>query len=149
MAESTEWTVATLKEHLEKLSVIDDRYRNERDRRYAEVAQARAEALKIKEEADKAALQLARDIQVYKDEKANELRSQIERERGTYVTQSDLKGATEKIEALIAPLLEFRSGEQGRRQGIGVSTGVLVSAITVGATIIGIIIVVANVLTTH
>jgi hypothetical protein len=53
----------------------------ERDRRYAEVATEKEKALRIKDAGDEKALNLARDIQVYKDEKANELRSQIERER--------------------------------------------------------------------
>ena len=61
----------------------------ERDRRYAEVAAEREKTLKMKEDADQAALQLSRDAQTYKDEKANELRSQIESERGIYMTRSE------------------------------------------------------------
>jgi hypothetical protein len=97
----------TLREHLESLHVSDDR-------RYAEVAVEREKALKIKEVADLAALELARQIQTYKDEKANELRSQIERERGSYATQQDLKGATDKLEAIIAPLLANLAASRGK-----------------------------------
>jgi hypothetical protein len=71
-------------------------------------------ALKIKETADLAALQLAREIQTYKDEKANELREQISRERGMYVTQDQMKGAVDRIEALLNPLTEYVSGQQGK-----------------------------------
>lgn len=96
----------TLREHMEALNV-------ERDRRYAEVNVEREKALKIKETADLAALNLAREIQTYKDEKANELRSQIERERGTYATQSDLKALGDKIETQLKPILQYIASAQG------------------------------------
>jgi hypothetical protein len=127
----------TLREHLEALRVAEEKFREERDRRYAEVNVEKEKALKIKETADLAALQLAREIQTYKDEKANELRSQIERERGSYATQTDLKSAVEKVEALIKPLSEFVSSQQGRSTGLSDGTkllialaGVLFTAIT-------------------
>ena len=77
-----------LQEYLAAVRESDLRFEAERDRRYTEVNLEREKALKIKETADRAALELAREIQTYKDEKANELRSQIEGERGTYVTQN-------------------------------------------------------------
>ena len=95
----------------------DDRFQSERDRRYAEVALEREKALKIKEQADRDALGLAREIQTYKDEKANELREQISRERGEYVTQSQLKGVTDKVEATMKPVLDYVSSQQGRSSG--------------------------------
>ena len=107
--------MVTLREHLEALN-------READRRYSEVNVEREKALKIKEEADRRALELADSIQQYKDEKANELRSQIERERGSYATQADLKGLGEKLEALIKPLSEFVSAQQGR-PAAGQTTG--------------------------
>lgn len=82
----------------------DRRYKEvseERDRRYSEVFLEREKAQKIKETADLAALKLAREIQTYKDEKANDLRSQIERERGEYVTRSDQASMVDKFESLI------------------------------------------------
>jgi hypothetical protein len=127
----------SLREHLEALQaqrdrydialrIADEKFRTERDRRYAEVSVEREKALKIKEVADLAALQLAREIQTYKDEKANELRSQIERERGSYATQSDLRGSTEKVEALIKPLSEWMSSQQGRSTGLSDGTKLLI-----------------------
>lgn len=110
MSES-EWTIGTLKELLETLA-------RERDRRYAEVNVEREKALKIKEEADKAALGLAREIQTYKDEKANELREQISSERGLYATKEDVVNASEKLEAMIKPLAEFASTSRGRSGGL-------------------------------
>jgi len=124
------WTVDTLKaladereQHRAELAV-------ERDRRYTEIASEREKALKIKETADRDALGLAREIQTYKDEKANELRSQIERERGSYATQSDLKYVGDKLEGIIKanqlryeqahkPLADWMATQQGRGSGIG------------------------------
>jgi Flp pilus assembly protein TadB len=75
---------------------------DERDKRYAEVNIEREKALAILKEADNKALELAREIQIYKDEKANELREQINSERGLYVTHAELK-----------PLMEFVLSQQG------------------------------------
>jgi len=126
----------------------------ERDRRYAEVASEREKALKIKEEADKNALLLARDIQTYKDEKANELRSQIERERGSYVTKTELISAVKEIDTKIisavkeidtkiAPLLNYVSSQQGQTKGVSTiwafAVGGIGILVGIGTVIIGII----------
>ena len=113
-AEESGWTLQTFKVYTDALRDADGRFAAERDRRYTEVSQEREKALKIKEEADKAALGLAREIQTYKDEKANELRSQIERERGSYVTQQELRQTVEKLEAVLKPLSEYVTSQQGR-----------------------------------
>jgi hypothetical protein len=113
---SSEWTIATLKALMDEREQARAALAEERDRRYAEVALEREKALKIKETADLAALQLAREIQTYKDEKANELRSQIERERGSYATKDDLANATREIAATLKPLSEFVSGQRGGQQ---------------------------------
>jgi hypothetical protein len=127
---SSEGTDISLREYFEALRHADDttkqwifRFYEERDRRYSEVAAQRENALKIKEEADKRALDLQAETQAYKDEKANELRSQIERERGAYVTQAELK-----------PIVEFVNRQQGRSSGISTSAAVVyaVAALLVG-----------------
>lgn len=69
-----------LREYFEALRVADQR------------------ALQIKEVADKDALRLAREIQTYKDEKANELRSQIEREQGERATKKELQDLADRIQ---------------------------------------------------
>lgn len=51
-----------LRTHLAALRVADEKFAAERDRRYSEVAAERAKALQIKDEADKTALSLARQI---------------------------------------------------------------------------------------
>jgi len=103
----------TLKEHLEKVRELELRFQEERDRRYTEVALEREKALKIKETADLAALQLAREIQTYKDEKANELREQISSERGLYATKDDIGNLVEKVDGLIKPVQNWQAKATG------------------------------------
>lgn len=126
-------------EHWAALRAADNRFYEERDRRYAEVAQEREKALKIKETADRDALGLAREIQTYKDEKANNLRTQIEGERGLYVTRMELQAATEKLEAMLAPLASWASSQQGRSSGISAGWGYLVGAIGVAAAVVSLL----------
>jgi len=89
----------------------------ERDRRYSEVKSAEEKALKVKEQADEKALMLAREIQTYKDEKANELREQINSERGLYASKADLIAVSKEFTATIAPLVQFMSTMQGEKGG--------------------------------
>jgi len=109
-------TRVPLKDYIEALfSERELRYQEvsvERDRRYAEIDTEREKALKIKETADRDALELARAIQTYKDEKANELREQITSERGRYVTQPELRSAVDRIDALLKPISEYITGVQ-------------------------------------
>jgi hypothetical protein len=81
---------------------ISRRLWDERDRRYSEVAAERERALQIKQEADATALELARGIQSYKDEKANALRSQIESERGVYLTREEYDAKHQALANAIA-----------------------------------------------
>lgn len=104
------------------------------DRRYTEVNQEREKALLIEKAGNEKALVLARSLQDYKDEKANELRSQIERERGTYVTHTDLTGAIEKIEATLKPVVAYVEGQRGRSSGLNAGWGYLLGAATFVAT---------------
>ncbi len=108
----------TLQEHWETIRVSDEKFMAERDRRYTEVNTEREKALKIKEEADKAALGLAREIQSYKDEKANQLREQITGERGSFATKEDLAAAVREINATISPLAGFVTGQTASSAGV-------------------------------
>jgi hypothetical protein len=148
---SSAGTDVSLRELFELLRESDTKFHTERDRRYAEVASEREKALKIKEEADKAALGLAREIQTYKDEKANELREQIASERGLYVTKSELIAAIEKLEATVKPLSNFVTSQQGgkdqkteTRQSTSAIFGYVAGGIGVLATIITWIILLAS-----
>jgi hypothetical protein len=130
------WDANKLKVHYDALRTADRRFHDERDRRYSEVNIEREKALKIKEEADKAALGLAREIQTYKDEKANELREQIASERNLYATKNDVTAAVEKIEAEIRPLFEYATTQQGRSSGLNAGWGYLVGA---GGLLVGVV----------
>lgn len=114
---STDGTPISLKEHLAALREADLRFDAERDRRLTEVAVEREKALKIKETADLAALQLARADQTYKDEQANKLREQINSERNIYVTQDQLAAAVREMTSLVQPLTDFVAKQQGGRDG--------------------------------
>lgn len=122
------WTVGTYAAHNEALRQAEARFQAERDLRYTQLREAdqraleiksagEKEAKRIKEEADSKALTLERETQSYKDEKANELREQISRERGLYVTQQELKGVTDKIDATMKPILDFVATQQGEKGG--------------------------------
>ena len=115
------------------------RFDTERDRRYDEVSKEREKALKIKEEADKAALGLAREIQIYKDEKANELREQINSERGLYATKPDLAALGERIDATLRPLLSFMAAQQGEKGGRLSTQNLIIAMIGVAGTLIFIV----------
>jgi hypothetical protein len=110
---SYKWTPDLLAYHFMVLREADKSFNDERDRRYSEVNIEREKALKIKEEADKTALGLAREIQVYKDEKANQLREQISNERGTYPTKQELQATIREVLVTIAPLTEFMQLQRG------------------------------------
>ncbi len=118
------WTLEAYVAHNEAMRVKDaekealsEKYLNERDRRYSEVKQAEEKALRIKEEADKTALGLQRDNQQYRDEKGNELREQIERERGTYITRTEFK-----------PIADYVTGQSGPRAITGTTIAAFVAA---------------------
>ncbi len=102
------------KEYFEALATVNEKLAAERDRRYAEVKLAEEKALQIKATSDDKALLLARDIQDLKDEKANNLRNQIDAERGHYVTQDQHKSQSDKLEALIRPISELHDQPAGQ-----------------------------------
>jgi hypothetical protein len=106
-----------IREHFTALRDADHRFQEERDRRYTETNIEREKALKIKEQADRDALALARADQTYKDERANNLRTQLERERGDYATKDDLANLAAKFEATMDPVLKYVATAQGSRAG--------------------------------
>jgi vacuolar-type H+-ATPase subunit H len=140
------WTIDTLHAYMLALREADSELQRERDRRYTEIAQEREKALKIKETADRDALGLAREIQTYKDEKANELREQISSERGLYATKDDVAAAVGKLEAVIKPLIESNATHQGDRSGrlsqqqmfMVVLPGLVIALITIIGTVVGV-----------
>lgn len=97
----------------------------------------RAMALAIKEEADKAALELDRQIRAYKDEKQNEFRGALDDLSQQMATRRELSDAKDQIATVIKPLADYVSSQQGRSAGIGVSANVV-------ATLVGIMLVIAG-----
>jgi hypothetical protein len=105
------WTLEAYITHNEALL-------KERDKRYFEVAIEKEKAIRIKEVGDDKALNLAREIQTYKDEKANELRTQIDRERGTYATHADLTALSDKFDVTLKPILTYVTAQSGGPRAI-------------------------------
>lgn len=116
MEKNREFTPATvpLQLHLEALREADKALEAERDRRYAEVNIEREKALKIKETADLAALGLAREIQDYKDGKADNLREQTTNERHLYATKIEIENLGATFAVLVKPLSDYVAGQQGQ-----------------------------------
>lgn len=127
------WTLDTYAAHSDAMRACEEKFQAERDRRYTEVKAA-------KEQAEHVALVLARQIQTYKDEQANELREQINRERGLYASHVDLTALAEKFTVMHQPMLEFMASQRGRVGGAGDNrtiiawvVALLVSLIAIGS----------------
>jgi len=132
------WTIEAYVAHNEALRTAEEKFQAERDRRYAEVQIEREKALRIKERGDTAALLLAREIQTYKDMKANELREQISSERGLYATKPDLVTLSDKFAAAVKPLDDYVSVARGRGFGAQDNRTLIAWAITVIASLLAI-----------
>jgi vacuolar-type H+-ATPase subunit H len=132
------WTLDAYVVHNEALRQSEEKFQQERDRRYAEVKSAEEKALRVKEQADRDALGLAREIQSYKDEKANQLREQISSERGIYASKSDLRAEVEKLQATLAPIVAYVSTQQGGSRGMRDMWGWLIAAVMAGAALLNL-----------
>jgi len=122
MAETkTNDMAVSLKEHFDTVLALNDRLLTERDRRYTEVNIEREKALTIKEEADRRALELAREIQAFRDEKANGLLDLVKSERGSLATNKDIE-----------PLKAYVSSQTGRGVGMNALAGWMLSLFMAG-----------------
>lgn len=119
-------TDVSLREYEDSIEKWRYRFYEERDRRLTEVGVEREKALKIKEEADKAALELDRQIRAYKDEKQNEFRGALDDLSQKMATRRELEDTKGTIQVALKPLVDYVSAQQGRSQGIGVSANILV-----------------------
>jgi len=135
--------VVPLREHLAALDAEKElRYQQRYEAQQLATAAAFAaakEALSIKDEADRKALNLAREIQTYKDEQANRLREQINGERGLYATKDDLKASVEKLEVSVTPMISYIASQQGRSSGLDKGWAILIGAVTLAAAIFGMV----------
>ncbi len=107
----------SLKKHLRILRKADKELAKE-----LRIADERA--LRIKDAADDQALGLAREAQTYRDERANNLREQINLERGAYATKEELK-----------PVVDFMAKQQGRSSGLNSSYGMIFGILGLVATV--------------
>jgi hypothetical protein len=110
------WTLAAYIAHNEVIRAADQRFEDERDRRYTEVNIEKEKALKIKETADLAALQLARESQAYKEQQNDTLRDKSLRDSGIYATNEGVTHAINELRSsftdALKPLVDFVSGQK-------------------------------------
>lgn len=140
----SKWSLESYIVHNEALRVSDEKFHNERDRRYSEGNELRAVALKIKETADLRALDLERESQVYKDERNDVLRESTLKSTGNYATRDDLADVVKSMEKTLKPIVEYISGQQGLVKGTELTKSGMVTMIVVVSTIMGIIMMVGN-----
>lgn len=127
------WTLDAYVAHNEALRRAEKDFQVERDRRYKEVDDERANALKIKDKADANALALQSETQKYKDEKANELRAQIESERGLYVRKEELIPLSTYITEQRARNEQVQETKSGKQVNIDNSTKIIAVILTAAA----------------
>ena len=123
-----------------ELRLADQALARETDRRYTEGNELRARALKIKETADRDALELDRASQTYKEARNDALREQNLKETGIYATRDDLAMVVTRIEKTLKPLADFVSAQQGATKGSQITMGKIFASIAATGTIIGIVI---------
>lgn len=107
------WTVPELKGLLRE---ADRLLAEERDRRYTELRVADQRALQIKEEADRIALELARENQSLRDEKANGLLAQMKEERAHFPTRQEVIALLDKFDTRLTPVEDFILGQRSATQ---------------------------------
>lgn len=146
-----DWTLEAYIMHIEVLRLADKELQNEKishlvevvalsDRRYTEGNELRAMALKIKETADRDALELDRASQAYKAERYDVRSEQNLKEMGVYATRDDLASAIQDIRKVLQPVVDFVSSMQGATKGSQITKGTVFALIAAAGTIIGTII---------
>lgn len=145
------WTLAAYINHNEAMRMAGKELQDEKinhlaevaalnDRRYTEGNELRAMALKIKETADRDAMELDRASQAYKAERYDVRSEQNLKEMSVYATRDDLAGAIQDIRKVLQPLVDYVSGQQGATKGSQITMGKIFASIAATGTIIGTII---------
>ena len=130
--------------HAMELKEANEKFLKEQDRRYSEVNVEKEKALKIKETADLAALELARESQKYKEERNDAQREQTITDRGAYVTHDDLAEVVKDIGKQILPIINFVKNHEGAEKGSGFTQKQIVTALGVIATVLTILVIFKN-----
>lgn len=145
------WTIESYVVHNEALRIADEKFQTERDRRYTEVGIEKEKALKIKEIADLSALELARESQMYKDERNDQMRESSLKNNGMYATRDDLMiafsksekalaGVVEEMKTIFKPIQDHISADKGSQMTIGK----MFAVVALTGTIIGIVVALVN-----
>lgn len=124
------WTIDTYVIHNELMRTANEKFQEERDKRYAEGNELRAMALKIKETADAKALELASESQTYKEARNDAMREQNLKETGIFATRDDLADVFSKSEKALTtvvnemkvalkPMIDHIASEKGSQLTIG------------------------------
>ena len=137
---SNGWTLESYIMHNEAMRLTNDRFIAEVDRRYTEGNELRAMALKIKETADRDALELDRASQTYKAEKNDSMREQTISDKGQYATHADVALVVERMEKSLKPIVEYIANQQGGVKGSDITMGKIYAAIGAFGVILGAII---------
>lgn len=151
MDDAVKWSVEAYTIHSKALRVADKELQDEKfkhitetvalnDRRYTEGNELRAMALKIKETADRDALELDRASQAYKAERYDVRSEQSLKEAGIYATRDDLAEVVNTFKKSLKPIEDFISNLQGATQGGQITMGKVAALIAATGTIIGILV---------
>ena len=131
------WTIETYAFHNDAMRRADKELVVERDRRYAEVNVEKEKALKIKETADLAALELARESQTYKEQQNDVIRDKSLADSGVYATNSSVAAAITSLRTDLQPLFDFVSGQKGATSGSDRISGRILAVGAILATLLG------------
>ena len=137
---NTGWTLEAYVIHNEALRAADKELSAEKDKRYTEGNELRAMALKIKETADRDALELDRSSQAYKEARNDALREQNLKETGVYATRDDLASVVKEFQKTLKPVADYIAAQKGAITGGQITMGKIFASIAATGTIIGIIV---------
>ena len=129
----------SFKKYYADMRKADDKFQQERDRRYTEVKNAEEKALKIKEDADKVARELASQNQKDKDEQHNGLLKQHADFVAKAATQNDLKALEDKFATALKPVSDYMTSTQGQKQGSDVTIGKIIAIVGISITVLGFV----------
>lgn len=133
------WALESYIMHNEAMRAANEKMVAEVDRRYTEGNELRAIALKIKETADRDALELDRASQTYKAERNDAMREQSITDKGQYATHADVAMVVDRMEKSLKPIVEYIATQQGGVAGSRITTGNVYAAIGAFGIILGAI----------
>jgi hypothetical protein len=82
-------------------------------------------------------------------EGVNEFRAALADQAANFVTRQDLVAITEKFEVQIDALKEARASSEGQQAGSRLTTTTLIAITSVGVGMVGLIVVIANYVSSH